>query len=130
MSVKQAVREEEQSIRAYIASMACIDKVIAESQSIVTSEEPPTDDVPQWQSMPLHGAYHRQISEVGDVHQTYGWLHKGDLTASTKALILAAQEQVLPTRQRQTQIYKTRMDSRCRLCKDQPETIQHIISGC
>ena len=130
VSVKQAVREEEQSIRAYIASMACIDKVIAESHSIITSEEPPTDDLPQWQSMPLHGAYHRRISEVGDVHQTYGWLHKGDLAASTEALILAAQEQVLPTRQRQTQIYKTRTDSRCRLCKDQPETIQHIISGC
>ena len=80
--------------------------------------------------MPLFGAYHRRIAEVSDLHLTYQWLNKCDLTANTEALILAAQEQVLPTRQRQAQIYKTRTDSGCRLCMDQPETIQHIISGC
>jgi hypothetical protein len=43
---------------------------------------------------------------------------------------MAAQEQVLPTRQLQTHIYHTRNDPRCRLCKESPETVQHIISGC
>ncbi|XP_067945436.1 uncharacterized protein [Watersipora subatra] len=43
---------------------------------------------------------------------------------------MAAQEQVLPTRQLQTKIYHKRTYFRCRLCKDAPETIQHIISGC
>ena len=71
MSVKQAVREEEQSIKTYAASMASIDKVLAESQSIVTSEERGIDDASQWQAMPLHGAYHRQIAEVSDLHLTY-----------------------------------------------------------
>ena len=58
------------------------------------------------------------------------WLNKGNLTANTESLIMAAQEQVLPTRQLQTEIYYTKDDPRCRLCKDAPETIQHIISGC
>ena len=49
MSVKQAVREKEQSIKAYAASMASIDKVLAESQSIVTSEERGIYDASQWQ---------------------------------------------------------------------------------
>ena len=80
------------------------------------------DDAFQWQAMSLHGAYHRQIAEVSDLHLTYQWLNKCDLTANTEALILAAQEQVLSARQRQAQIYKT-SDSGCRLCKNQPETI-------
>ncbi|XP_067944992.1 uncharacterized protein [Watersipora subatra] len=57
------------------------------------------------------------------------WLNKGNLTANTESLVVAAQEQVLPTRQLQTKIYHTRNDPGCRLCKDTPETIQHIISG-
>ena len=58
MSVKQAVKEEEQSIKAYVVSIASIDKVLAESQSIFTSEERGMDDASQWRAMPVHGAYH------------------------------------------------------------------------
>ena len=72
MSVKQAVKEEEQSIKAYAASMASIDKVLAESQSMVTSEERGIDDASQWQAMPLHGAYHPQIAEASDLRHTHG----------------------------------------------------------
>ena len=43
---------------------------------------------------------------------------------------MAAQKQALTTRQIEAQIYKTRQDGRCRLCKGSPETIQHIVSGC
>ena len=54
------------------------------------------DDASPWQATPLHGAYYLQIAEVSDLHHTYGWLNRCDLTANTEALILAAQEQVLP----------------------------------
>ncbi|XP_055368950.1 uncharacterized protein LOC129604859 [Betta splendens] len=49
---------------------------------------------------------------------------------NTEALILAAQEQALSTRPIEARIYHTRQDPRCRLCKEAPESIQHITAGC
>ena len=74
--------------------------------------------------------YHRQISEVADLGKSYQWLEKAGLKDSTEALIMAAQEQALSTRSVEAGIYKTRQDPRCRLCKEHPETVQHITSGC
>ncbi|XP_067950459.1 uncharacterized protein [Watersipora subatra] len=107
------------------------DKLLAEFHSADLSMDLRRDDEEiDCHTKPLHGAYHRQISKVGDFHQTYMWLNKGNLTANTESLIMTAHEQVLPTRQLQTKIYHTRDDPRCRLCNNAPETIQHIISGC
>ncbi|XP_067947195.1 uncharacterized protein [Watersipora subatra] len=130
-SVQQTVKEEEQSIKAYAASMATSDKLLAELQlAVLTMVLCSDDEETDWHMKPLHGAYHRQTSKVGDLHQTYMWLNKGNLTTNTESLVTAAQEQVLPTRQLQTKIYHTRDAPRCRLYKDAPETIQRIISRC
>ena len=80
--------------------------------------------------MPLHGKHHRDIQEVADLEKSYQWLEKSNLKANTEALIMAAQEQALKTRVTETRIYHTRQDPKCRLCKQQDETIQHIASGC
>ncbi|XP_051914448.1 uncharacterized protein LOC127596235 [Hippocampus zosterae] len=74
--------------------------------------------------------YHRTITEVADLKKSYQWLERAGLKDSTEALILAAQEQALSTRAIEAQIYHTRQDPRCRLCKEAPETIQHITAGC
>ena len=74
--------------------------------------------------------YHRQISAVADLGKSYQWLDKAGLKDSTEALIVAAQEQALSTRSVEAGIYKTRKDPRCRLCKEHPETVQHITRGC
>ncbi|XP_067939842.1 uncharacterized protein [Watersipora subatra] len=130
-SVQQTVKEEEQSIKPYAASMATSDKLPADFQlAALTMELRPDDEEIDWHTKPLHGAYHRPISEVGDLCQTYMWLNRGNLTTNKKSLIRAAQQQVLPTRQLQTKVYHTRDNPRCRLCKYAPETIQHITSGC
>ncbi|XP_067932904.1 uncharacterized protein [Watersipora subatra] len=130
-SVHQTVKEEEQSIKVYAASIATSDKLLSEFQSATLTMELPSDDEEtDWHMKPFRGAYHRQISKVGDLYQTCMWLTKGNLTTNTESLIMAAQEQVLPTRQLQPKICHTRDDLRCRLCKDAPETIQHIINGC
>ena len=55
-----------------------------------------TDDQPEempWHNKALHRMYHRQIVEVADISKSYQWLEIARLTDSTKALILAAQEQ-------------------------------------
>ena len=69
--------------------------------------------------------YHRQIEEVADIRKTNQWQEKADLRDSTEALIIAAQEQALKT----MEVYHTRQDLMCRLCKDAPGTVQHITAG-
>ncbi|XP_067930912.1 uncharacterized protein [Watersipora subatra] len=130
-SVQHPVKEEEQSIKAYIASMATSDKLLAEFQSAaLTMELFPDDEEIDGHMKPLHSAYHRQISNDSDLYQTFMWLNKGNLMTNTETLLMAAQKRVFLTKQVQTKIYHTRDDRRCRLCKDAPKTLQHIVNGC
>jgi len=43
---------------------------------------------------------------------------------------MAAQEQVLQTKYYATKILNTETDSKCRLCQQFDETVDHIISSC
>jgi hypothetical protein len=79
----------------------------------------------------MHGQYitnmdRQLISEEG----TFLWLSKGDLKAETESKIVAAQEQVLNTKYYVTTILHTETDSKCRLCQQLDETIDHMISAC
>jgi hypothetical protein len=58
------------------------------------------------------------------------WLSKGDLKAETESEIVAAQDQALHTKYYTTKILDTETDSKCRLCQQFDETIDHIISAC
>ena len=84
--------------------------------------------------MLLPGGYHfssawvSPVEEVTDAGKTYQWLEKAGLKDSIEALIMPAQEQTLITKSKE--IYDTRQDRRCRLCKEAPETVQHITAGC
>jgi flagellar biosynthesis chaperone FliJ len=61
---------------------------------------------------------------------TFLWLSKGDLKAETESEIVAAQDQALNTKYHATKILHTETDSKCRLCQQIDETIDHIISAC
>ena len=52
-----------------------------------------------------------------------------ELAANTEALIMAAQEQAFNTRAVAHEIYYTEKNPRCRLCKQQSETVAHLTSG-
>ncbi|KAF7652694.1 hypothetical protein LDENG_00093610, partial [Lucifuga dentata] len=74
---------------------------------------------------------------MAGIMKSYQWLEKwlkkwlcADLKDSTEALIMAAQEQVLSTRSIEAGVHHSRQDPWCRLCKDAPETVQHIVAGC
>ena len=58
------------------------------------------------------------------------WLSKGDLIAETESEIVAAQDQALQTKYYATKILSKETDSKCRLCQQFDETIDHIISAC
>ena len=74
--------------------------------------------------------YRRQIEEVADIEKSYQWLEKVGLKDSTEALIMATQEQTLCTKAIVAGVYHIRQDSRCRLCIEASETVQHVLAGC
>ena len=84
-----------------------------------------------WQEKPLHGQYPKRTKEAHvDQEKTHQWLCSSGLKAETEGFILAAQDQCLLTRNYQANILHNGVDSKCRLCDEKVETIDHIISGC
>ena len=74
--------------------------------------------------------YFRVLGDDISRVETFQWLVAGDLKASTKALITAAQDQALNTNAHKKNILKMDVDPRCRLCRHHDENVAHIVSGC
>ena len=77
-------------------------------------------------SKPLHGCFFNVCGPIMDRDFSS---KSGDLYAETEGMLFAAQDQSLPTRSIQ-HLYDEQCPSACRLCGEQTETIEHIISGC
>ena len=81
--------------------------------------------------MPLHGQFFRQQDEIKTVSSLSShWLENSFLRFETESIICAAQEQALATNHIQAKIWKNGTVGKCRLCREQDETVNHIISGC
>ena len=77
----------------------------------------------------LYGRFKRLINNIS--HQkTWTWLRKGNLKRETESLLIAAQDNAIRTNHIKARIDKTQQNSKCRLCGDSDETINHIISEC
>jgi hypothetical protein len=59
-----------------------------------------------------------------DREQTYRWLKFGDIKGETESLFVAAQDHAL------AQALKEETESKCELCMEYEETIDHLTSGC
>jgi hypothetical protein len=55
---------------------------------------------------------------------------EGHVKAETESEIVAAQDQVLEKKYLATKILHTETDSKCRLCQQFDETIEHTILAC
>ena len=85
----------------------------------------------KWKNKVMHGQYIRNLDrQLISEEDTFLWLSKGDLKAETESEIVAAQDQALNTKYYATKILHTETDSKCRLCQQLDETIDHIISAC
>ena len=62
--------------------------------------------------------------------KTWTWLRKGNFKRETESLLMAAQNSAIRTYHIKARIDKTQQNSKCRLCGDRNETINHIISEC
>ena len=83
----------------------------------------------KWEGKQLYGHFKRLINNIS--HQkTWTWLRKGNLKRETEPLLMAARDNVIRTNHIKTRIDKTQQNSRCWLCGDRDETINHIISEC
>ncbi|KAJ8018646.1 hypothetical protein HOLleu_43265 [Holothuria leucospilota] len=60
----------------------------------------------------------------------YKWLSCTGLKIETEALITAAQDQALNTKSHQANIMKVTTDSKCRMCTETDETVNHLVAGC
>ena len=76
----------------------------------------------------LYGRFKRLINNIS--HQkTWTWLGKGNLKRETESLLIAAQDNAIRTNHIKARIDKTqKKNSKCKLCGDRDETINHIIS--
>jgi len=80
----------------------------------------------------LHGQFWRMVEEARlDVELTFRWLRSSALAPATEGLILAIQDQAIATRfYRQLFSGAVGQDGVCRMCRQETETVYHIIGSC
>ena len=85
----------------------------------------------KWREKAMHGKFPNYLGKDHvDVELSFEWMKDTGLKGETEGLIIATQDQVLNTRYYSKHIIKQGTTDRCRMCHTQPETVEHIISGC
>lgn len=88
-------------------------------------------EMKQWEEKELHGRYPKRLRETDvDDYITNQWLRSTGLKAETEGLIIADQDQNLPTKSYFARIVKDGSSPLCKICHKHEETVDHIISGC
>ena len=65
-----------------------------------------------------------------DTEQSYRWLKSGDIKGETESTIMTAQDQAISTNYFKNKILKQEIESKCWLCMQHEETIDHLTLGC
>ena len=65
-----------------------------------------------------------------DIEQSYQWLKSGDFEGETESTIVATEDQASSTNYYKNKTLKEKIGSKCWLCKQHEETIDHQTSGC
>ena len=85
----------------------------------------------RWQGKRMHGQFPRNLDKkLVDIEQSYRWLKSGDIKGETESTIVAAQDQAVSTNYFKNKILKQEIESKCRLCKQHEETIDHLTYCC
>jgi hypothetical protein len=84
-----------------------------------------------WRGKRIRGQFPRSLDEkLVDNEQSYRWLKFGNTKGETESTIVAVQDQAISTNYFRNKILKEEVDSKCRLCKQHEETIDHRTSEC
>ena len=82
----------------------------------------------KWEGKQHYGRFKRLINISHD--KTWTWLRKRNFKREIESLLIASQNSAIRTNHIKTRIDKTQQNSKCGLCGDRDETINHIISEC
>ncbi|XP_074035582.1 uncharacterized protein [Leptinotarsa decemlineata] len=81
---------------------------------------------------PMHGVFFNNIEDLGlSKRLTFAFLRSSGLKSETEGFIMACQDGVF-----NTLVYRSRVmgievpDTRCRACREAPETLMHLLSAC
>ena len=83
----------------------------------------------KWEGKQLYGRFKRLINNIS-LDKTWTWLRKGNFKRETEYLLIPAQDNAVRTNHIKARIDKIQQHSKCRLCDNRDETINHIISEC
>jgi hypothetical protein len=79
----------------------------------------------------MHGQFPHNLDEkLVDKEQSYRWLKFGDIKGEIESTIMTARDQAVSTNYFKRKILKEETESRCRLCKEYEEIIDHLTSVC
>ena len=80
----------------------------------------------KWEEKQLYGRFKRLPSDISH-EKTWTWLRKGNFKREIGSLQIATQTNAIRTNHIKARMDKTQQNSRCRLCGDRDERIDHII---
>ena len=83
----------------------------------------------KWEENQFYGRFKRLINNISH-DKTWTWLRKRNFKRETEFLLIAAQNNAIKSNHTKARIDKMQQNSKCRLCGDRDETINHIISEC
>ena len=83
----------------------------------------------KWEEKQYFGRFKHLISNISH-EKTWTWLKKGHLMRETESRLIVAQNNAIRTNYIKVRIDKTHQNSKCRLCGNRDEAINHIKSEC
>ena len=88
--------------------------------------------VTTWIKKPQHGYLFRTRKSVGQTNEdlTNSWLKKSTFSSHVEGYICAVQEEEISTRSLKAKRSRGDENPNCRLCKNNRETIQHVVAAC
>ena len=133
MSVEECVRLEEHSLSDYLKKSninedSVMDDFLKDKPKNELKAEQRQKRLDGWKEKALHGQYPSRCDSM-EV-SSWQWLKKGWMKKETEGLLMAAQDQALPTRNYKVTIMKEEGSKKCRMCGERDETVMHIISEC
>jgi len=85
----------------------------------------------RWYAKRIPGYLPRNLDEkLVDIEQSNRWLKSGDIKGDTESTILAPKDQASSTDYFKNKILNEDTESKCQVCKQHEETIDHLTSGC
>ena len=139
LQVEQVVREEECAVAEYIKDskndwlMRIVkqERVLEAAECKSAHRQRVTEKrLEDWKNKKLHGQFQRQTEDIVDEEESVRWIEDGYMKKETESLLMAAQEQSLRTRKIMHDIDHRNVDSKCRLCGEKDETVEHLVSAC